>query len=188
MLWQNRENSHAFSFARFHIHLLSSGSPRRYTLTQQFSSIRNIIMRTRTPGISRIDQPAKRNHGFFVRLQRQGKTHSAFFTDQRHGGRKKALTAAQKHYRKLLAKFGPPLRRRRRWWAEIRRRKGSSSVVGVQKLAVRRHGEVRNFWVATWSPKLHVVRRKAFSFWKYGSKKARQLALRTRRAGLRTMQ
>jgi hypothetical protein len=97
------------------------------------------------------------------------------------------LAAAQKHYQKLLAKFGPPLRRRRRWWAEIRRRKGSSGVVGVQRMAVRRHGEVRHFWVATWSPKPYVVRRKAFSFWKYGAKKARQLALRTRRAGLRNM-
>lgn len=143
---------------------------------------------SRTPGISRIDQPAKRNHGFFVRLQRRGKTHSAFFTDQRHGGRKRALAAAQKYYRKLLTKLGPPLRKRRRWWAQIRRRKGSSGVVGVQKVLVRRHGEVRKFWVATWSPKPYVARRKAFSFWKYGSKKARQLAVRARRTGLRSMQ
>ena len=32
-----------------------------------------------TPGSCRIDQPAKRNHGYFVRWQRRGKIHSAFF-------------------------------------------------------------------------------------------------------------
>lgn len=143
---------------------------------------------SRTPGISRIDQKAKHNHGFFVRLQRHGKTYSAFFTDKIHGGRKRALVAAQKHYRKLLAKWGPPMQKRRRWWAQIRRRKGSSGIVGVQKVMRRRNGEVRKYWVATWSPKPYVVRRKAFSLWKYGSKKARQLAVRTRRAGLRNMQ
>jgi hypothetical protein len=142
---------------------------------------------SRTPGISRIDQQAKHNHGFFVRLQRQGKTHSAFFTDKMHGGRKRALAAAQKHYRKLLAKWGPPARKRRSWWAQIPRRKGSSGIVGVQKVVVRRHGEARMYWKATWSPKPYVVRRKLFSCWEFGSKKARQLAIRARRAGLRNM-
>jgi len=143
---------------------------------------------SRTPGISRIDQPDKRTHGFFVRLQRRGKTYSAFFTDQKHGGRKRALAAAQKHHRKLLAKWGPPARKSRRWWAEIPRRKGSSDIVGLQLKKVRRHGEVRKFWVATWSPKPHVSRRKEFAIWKYGSRKARQLAVRARHAGLRSMQ
>ncbi|MGA2242757.1 MAG: hypothetical protein ABSH11_12100 [Verrucomicrobiota bacterium] len=142
----------------------------------------------RTPGISRIDQPAKHNHGYFVRMQRRGKTHSAFFTDQKHGGRKRALAAAQRHHRKLLAKLGPPIRMRRRWWAELRRRKGSSSIVGVQRVVVRRNGEVRKYWAATWSPKPYVVLRKAFSFWKFGSRKAKRLAIRARRAGLRSMQ
>ena len=38
------------------------------------------------PGICRIDQPEKYNHGFFVRLQRNGKIYSAFFSDKNHGG------------------------------------------------------------------------------------------------------
>ena len=87
---------------------------RRYTLAQQVNTMKKKITSTRMRGISRIDQPAKRTHGFFVRLTRRGKTYSAFFTDQRYGGKKRALAAAQKHYRKLLAKFGPPLRKRRR--------------------------------------------------------------------------
>jgi hypothetical protein len=142
----------------------------------------------RTPGISRIDQKAKHNHGYFVRLQRGGKTHSAFFADKKHNGKKRALAAAQKHYRKLLAKWGPPIRKRRRWWAQIQRRKGSSGIVGVQKVVMRRNGEARKFWLATWSPKPYVARRKLFSVWVFGSRKARQLAVRARRAGLRSMQ
>jgi hypothetical protein len=42
---------------------------------------------SRTQGICRIDQPDKHNHGFFVRLQRNGKIHSALFTDKKHGGK-----------------------------------------------------------------------------------------------------
>jgi len=37
-----------------------------------------------TPGICRIDQPEKYNHGFFVRLQRNGKIYSAFFSNKNH--------------------------------------------------------------------------------------------------------
>ena len=144
--------------------------------------------RSRTPGICRIDQPAKHNHGFFVRLQRRGKIHSAFFSDKQHGGQAQALAAAQQHYKKLLAKLGLAKHRPRRRWAEIRRRKGSSSFVGVQKLVVRRGSRVRTYWLATWSSEPYVVRRKAFSVRKYGARKAKRLAIRARRAGLRSMQ
>ena len=138
-----------------------------------------------TPGICRIDQPEKHNHGFFVRVQRRGKIHSAFFTDFKHGGRAQALAAAQRHHRKLLKRFKPMTRRR---WAELLRRKGSSGVVGVQRLVDRRFEQPRTVWKATWSPKPYVVRRKEFSVRKFGARKARRLAIRARRAGLRSMQ
>lgn len=142
---------------------------------------------SRTPGICRIDQLEKHNHGFFVRAQRNGKIHSAFFADKKHGGRAAALAAAQLHYPKLLLKLGLPRQKSRRWWAEIRRRKGSCSIVGVQRMVVRRYGKVRKYWKATWSPEPYVVARKVFSVQKYGSRKARRLAIRARRAGLRSL-
>ncbi len=64
-------------------------------------------------GISRIDQPEKRTFGFFVRLMRKGKIHNAFFADRTHGGKKSALLAARKHYKKLVHQLGPVVRRRR---------------------------------------------------------------------------
>jgi hypothetical protein len=140
-----------------------------------------------TPGICRIDQPEKHNHGFFVRLQRSGKIHSAFFADRKHGGQAQALAAAQQYYQKLAVKLGRPKQLSRRWWAELRRRKGSSSIVGVQRIVDRRSKRPRVIWKATWSPEPYVVRRKYFSAKKFGARKAKLLAIRARRAGLRTM-
>lgn len=141
-----------------------------------------------TPGVCRIDQAEKRNHGFFVRLQRNGKIHSAFFTDLKHGGQAQALAAAQLHHRKLLKKFGLPQQKSRRWWAELRRRKGSSNVVGVQKVVDRRFKPSRVIWKATWSPEPYFARRRQFSARKFGARKAKKLAIRARRAGVRAMQ
>jgi hypothetical protein len=142
---------------------------------------------SKTPGICRIDQPEKRNHGFFVRLQRRGKIHSAFFTDFKYGGNAAALAAAQKHRRKLLAKLGLPERKSRRWWAELPRNRGSSGIVGVQRVMNWHIWPIRTYWQATWSPKPYVVRRKMFSIRKYGATEAKQLAIRARRAGVRSM-
>ncbi len=55
------------------------------------------------PGISRIDQPSTRTHGYFVRVgyhrTRDGlwrPKHRAFFGDASHGGKAKAMKAAEK--------------------------------------------------------------------------------------------
>jgi len=145
-------------------------------------------MATRKPkrdaGISRIDQDEKRTHGFFVRLTRNGKIHNAFFADKTFGGKRKALKSARKHYRQLLQKHGPISRRDR---AQIRRRKGSSAITGVRKTAVRRGRHKFSYWVATWSPRPYALQRKLFSVKKYGSTKAKALAVKARKAGLRKM-
>jgi hypothetical protein len=63
---------------------------------------------SRTPGVSRIDQPSHRTHGFFARLQRKGKIYSGFFTDKMYGGRPQALAAAQEFHRLLAARLDSP--------------------------------------------------------------------------------
>ena len=140
-----------------------------------------------TPGICRIDQPEKHNHGYFVRLQRNGKIHSAFFPDKRYGGKAQALIAAQQHHQKLLEKFGLTKQLSRRRWAEIRRRKGLSGIHGVQKVIDRRFTPPRIYWKATWSPEPYVVRKQQFSVRKHGAQRAKLLAIRARKAGLRSM-
>ena len=142
---------------------------------------------SQTPGICRIDQPAKHNHGFFLRVSRKGKIHSAFFADKNHGGREQAFAAAQAHYEKLRAKLGLPLKISRRWLAEIAGRKGKSGIHGVQRVIDRRGKRLRKYWKATWSSEPYVIRRKQFSIRKHGEEKAKRLAIRARRAGLRSM-
>ncbi|HMP82420.1 MAG TPA: AP2/ERF family transcription factor [Verrucomicrobiota bacterium] len=143
--------------------------------------------RSTTPGVARIDQPEKHNHGFFVRIQRRGRVHSAFFTDKKYGGRKKALAAAIAHHRKLRRKLGPRTTPDRRWLAELRRRNNSSGIVGVKRI-LRRGKLPGEHWVATWSPKPRMVARKSYSVRKYGYQKAKMLAIRARRAGVRSME
>ncbi len=145
------------------------------------------MKQSKTPGICRIDQPSHRTHGFFVRLARQGKLHSVFFSDQKYGGRELALASAQECYRVLRRKLGMPRNRSRRWWATIVRRKGRSGIQGVQRVIDRQSKPWRKYWRASWSPKFGVVRKKQFSIRIHGEEKARQLAIRARRAGVRSM-
>jgi hypothetical protein len=48
-------------------------------------------------GISRIDQPEKANHGWYVRIMSKGRKEQKFFSDKLHGGRESALEVARKH-------------------------------------------------------------------------------------------
>jgi hypothetical protein len=64
-----------------------------------------------TYGVSRIDQPEKKNHGWYVRVTLDNKTSQKFFADKAHSGKQKALKAAQLH-RDLLVSQLPPARQR----------------------------------------------------------------------------
>jgi len=57
-------------------------------------------------GISLIEQPENRTNCWFVRLMRSGVTHTASFAFKKHGGKRKALEKAQKHYQKLVKTVG----------------------------------------------------------------------------------
>jgi hypothetical protein len=56
-------------------------------------------------GISRIDQPAKKNHGWYVRITFKGVINQKFFSDKTHGSKPKALKAAQEHRDELVAQL-----------------------------------------------------------------------------------
>ena len=64
--------------------------------------------RSGTPGISRVDQPSTRTHGFVVRIgwyQKKdgsyGPRHKSFFGDASHGGKKGAMKAAEQWRNKM---------------------------------------------------------------------------------------
>lgn len=61
-----------------------------------------------TPGITRVDQPSTRTHGFVVRVgwyQKRdgsyGPKHKSFFGDVSHGGKKGAMKAAEAWLKKV---------------------------------------------------------------------------------------
>lgn len=132
------------------------------------------MARGRMIGISRIDQPDKRTHGYFVRLTRRGQIYPAFFADKTYGGKEKALRAAHRHYQKLLRAHGPAGPRGRA-------RKRPVELEGVQRVI-----ETRSYWVARWSPRPRVIKEKRFSVERHGESRAKALALRAQIAWLRS--
>ena len=134
--------------------------------------------------VSRIDQPEKHNHGYYVRLLRRGKNFSKFFPDRQCQGKRKALTAATK-YAKALASKHPRMPRQQ--YAMIARRPNTSGVIGIVR-AVHRVGHRQYVsWRAIWSPAPGKVCTRSFSVNKYGEAKAKRLAIKTRRNGVREM-
>ena len=80
-------------------------------------------------GISRIDQPEKKNHGWYVRVTFQGKTEQKFFADKAHGTKPKALKMAQEH-RDHLVTLLPPARQE-----AAARKRAVSKKVSTKKAA-----------------------------------------------------
>ncbi|NJK91841.1 MAG: hypothetical protein HC904_08465 [Blastochloris sp.] len=135
-------------------------------------------------GVSRIDQPHKHNHGFYVRLTRNGEKFSKFFSDKKCGGKAKAKAQAQAHYAELCEKFP---RMTRRAFAQIVRRGNAEGTVGVSRIIKVVKGKTYRFWQATWSPKVGAVRKEAFSVQRYGDTRAFELALKARNKGVKEM-
>lgn len=124
-------------------------------------------------GISRIDQPEKKNHGFYVRITHRGKTTQKFFPDKSNGGKAKALKAAKAFRDKAFAK----LPKSRREAAANRRKKiKQSGVTGVTHVVSKSvAGKTYEYWQAAWNER---GKRKTakFSVARYGESKALELA------------
>ena len=125
--------------------------------------------------ISRIDQPHKHNHGYFLRVTRNGKTQTKFFPDKANGGKRAALRAAKQGHALLLE------------WAEsqqkIKKRPGArnkSGIVGVNR-ARNKTGE--EYWQAAWVDSGGRRRNAKYSIKKYGEERAKRMAKKARREG-----
>lgn len=129
-------------------------------------------------GISRIDQPEKKNHGYYVRITHRGSTNQKFFPDKSNGGKTKALKAARDFRDKAFSK----LPKARREAAANRRKKikqsGMTGVTHVVSKSVA--GKSYEYWQAAWTTR---GKRKTakFSIARYGNNKALELAKKARR-------
>jgi hypothetical protein len=121
--------------------------------------------------ITRIDHPAKRTFGYFVRVRRNGDGRTKFFSDNKYGDRLGSLAAAiewrDEQYRELgrqgLRKAPP----------------GSTLPVGVRRVTT--DGYAR--WVAQWVDAKGKRRTRSFAIVKYGDDHARKLAIKARLRG-----
>lgn len=138
--------------------------------------------------ISRIEPYAERgNHhgGWEVRMQRQGRKYSKFFSDGMCGGKRKALRLAQQYRDELESRLRP--------WsvkklAEKPSVRNTSGTVGVRKgfQAITSNGyEYRyEFWIAQWIDGRGRRRTRSFSINKYGNQTAWEMAMDVRRRGV----
>ncbi len=134
-------------------------------------------------GITRIDQPEKKNHGFYVRITHRGKGFQKYFPDKSLGGKPKALKAARAWRDSLLDKM-PKYKQEAA--AKKKRRIKQSGVVGVTHVVSKSSkGTVYEYWQAAWTDGDGRRRTAKFSISRYGDEKAADLAKKARRSGVR---
>lgn len=134
-------------------------------------------------GITRIDQPEKKNHGFYVRITHRGKNHQKYFPDKSLGGKPKALKAAKIYRDELLSKM-PKYKQEAA--ARKKRNIKTSGVVGVTHVVSKSSkGKVYEYWQAAWVDADENRKTAKFSISRYGEDKALDLAKKARKSGLK---
>ena len=110
-------------------------------------------------GISRIDQPDKKNHGYYVRVTHKGKTQQKYFPDKASGSKTKALKLAKEYRDKVVSKLP---KGKREAASRKRRPVKQSGVTGVTHVLSRSTGgKAYEYWQAAWEE--NGVRRTAIS-------------------------
>ena len=136
-------------------------------------------------GITRIDQPEKKNHGFYVRITHRHKTHQKYFPDKSSGGKRKARNAAEKFRDDLLKKMP---KYKQELAARKKRKALQSGVVGVTHVVTgqQEDGSFRyQYWQAAWADAEGTRRTSKFSIGRYGKQKALDMAVKARAKAVR---
>ncbi|MGH9942350.1 MAG: hypothetical protein ACRD9R_08330 [Pyrinomonadaceae bacterium] len=138
--------------------------------------------------ISRIDQAKKGQHGWWVRIHRDGKMIHQFFSDFAHGGsERRALSEARKYRDQLLVQYPKPERGNMFNRTNARNR---GNPPGVHKTRSRKRGRYYNVWQAGYIlPDGKRVNRK-FHFSPDGrsEEEAKALAIKARNDGLKLIE
>lgn len=130
----------------------------------------------KTPaGLTRIESPTNRTFGYMVRLKRGGRVVNEFFSDKKHGGKRRAKAAAAARYGELRAE-APPANTSHKGVLTSR---NTSGKVGV-RIAVHsgRPGSDSEYcsWAASWVTPDGRQRTAVFSWSKFGYEVALALA------------
>ena len=133
---------------------------------------------TKNKGISRIDSEACRTYGWYVRARFNGKVISKLFSDQKYGGKAKALMKARRFYKRNLEKLireNTDLATDKLPVKTIvsQNRRNNTGIVGVQKIV--RHnpgGSTYQAYRVNWTDKKGKSRTRFFSIDKLGNQAA----------------
>lgn len=126
---------------------------------------------TKHKGITRIDHPAKRTFGYFVRVTWNKQRRSKFFSDSVYGDRLAALDAALEWRNEAERELGKPRTERQ----VIGVSRTSTGIVGVRRTIK----DGREVYEATWRDG-NRIRRTSYSIAKHGERRALSLARRAR--------
>lgn len=133
--------------------------------------------------ISRIDQPLKRTHGWYVRVRFGGNTQSKFFSDEACGGRNEALDRAIKHRNQTECWLGKP---RTDQVVVVNNNRSNTGVIGVQRRVKRHVGKdgqmlTSEVFEVTWQAGREIKGKTSVSIKKYGEAEAFRRACAIRR-------
>lgn len=156
---------------------------RKATKTKRTTAAKKATRPKRNPemrNISRVDQYKKNEHGWLVRVMRNGVNHQKFFYDSTYGGKSRSLIEAKLHRDELVRKYQLPPHGNN--FNRITSR-NTSGHPGISKSGSFRKGHYYEAWQASWvlPDGKRVARKFVFSPTGRTEMAAKRLAIKVRR-------
>jgi hypothetical protein len=134
-------------------------------------------------GISRIDSPQKKMHGWYIRVRLNNVTKSKFISDLKNGGKEVALKKAIECRNQLEQELGKP---RTDWVIVGNNPRNKSGVVGVRRAVKKYTGKdgkvyLNEVYEVSWNAGREKKGRTSVSINKYGERGAFRRACAIRR-------
>lgn len=142
------------------------------------------IKPTPIPHLYHVNYPGEDQVGFLVKLHRARGKKDELFSFSKYPTKRACFMAAKKRALEMEKLF-PRLTRKE--YAQIRRSNFKNAEVGVRKLTKKIKNSEYEFWEASWSPCVGVVKKKRFSVHKFGDEEAHKQARVARAEGLLSM-
>ena len=140
-------------------------------------------------GVSRIDSPQKKMHGWYVRVRFNNKTRAKFVSDGLHGGREAALHKAVEFRNVFERELGKP---RTDWMVIGSNPRNTAGVAGVRRAVKKYKGKdgkvyLNEVYEVSWNAGRERRGRTSVSIRKYGEARAFRMACAIRREKERQM-
>lgn len=137
----------------------------------------------RHKGISRIDQPQKRHHGWYVRVRLGSAARSKFFNDQKCSGRAAALQSAVEWRNRIEQELGKP---RTNYVVIGANPRNNTGVIGVRRCVQKYIGKdgkvfLNEVYEVSWHASRDKKGKTSVSIKKYGEREAFRRACGIRR-------